>query len=106
MEAESKKKQDRADGYGQLIDENDEDRLDGDEETKLIQPDDLDASSSAIPESARVRNQEDVVAKVEKELQNFLMAHLNSNKMNQVDAKMKSGINRRMTEAKQKLKEE
>jgi hypothetical protein len=40
IEEEAKRKGDRADGYGQLIDENEDDRLDsagGDEETKLIE---------------------------------------------------------------------
>ena len=47
-----------------------------------------------------------MLAAIEKELAKFLEAHLDANKMTAAEHKLKAGLNRRLLESKQKLKEE
>ena len=108
IEEETKVKADRADGYGQLIDEADQNVSGGDEETKLIDPNQIPdgASSSRMGESAKVKSEEAMLKQIEDELGAFLQNHLDANKMTPAENKKKANLKRRLTEQTQKLKEE
>ena len=99
-------KQDK-DGYAEQLDD-DDGSYNGDEETKLVDADHLadGTTASFMGESYAMKQEQVALEQIDNELKNFLANHLNPNKMTQSDSKMKASITRRLTEQKQKLKDE